>query len=305
LFEVSDYAECLKICEIGCSASASKRSTPYAHLLNTIGCTHFENSNLKASRQAFETVLSIRLELYGPNDLEVANVLGNLGNIESAEGNYDEAQNLFESAATIRKDFSKQDESEMLGMTYMQLGRVAALRGDPHQAWKMYQKSEAYLLRKPGQSEIFSACLSYEYGNLEYAQKNYEKALRFYEKSLALCLKLWPLHPLTASTYYKLACVEFALHHPERALSLLDEANNIAEARDPRDLVGGTARILRKKAGILSEDPIRRSEGLELMQKMEHEYPKIAEQLGLRIDLEDVRTSSEEAFDLLVPGYFR
>lgn len=249
-------------------------------------------------------MLSIRLELSGPNDLEVATVLANLGNIESAEGNYDEAQNLFERAATIREDLGGEDEAEMLGLTYIQLGRVARLRGDHHHAWKMYQKSEAYLLRKPGQSEAFLASLSYDYGNLEYAQKNYKKALRIYEECLAMCLKLWPLHPLTASTYYKLACVEFALHHPERALLLLDKASNIAEARDPRDL-GGTARILRKKAEILSEDPVKRSEGLELMQKMEYEYPKIVEQLGLRIDSEDVRTANEEAFDLLVPGYFR
>jgi tetratricopeptide (TPR) repeat protein len=305
LFEVSDYAECLKICEIGYSASATKRSIPYAHLLNTIGSIHFENNTLKASREAYETVLSIRSELFGPNDLEVANVLGNLGNIESAEGNYDEAQNLFERAAAIREDFGEQDEFEMLGLTYMQLGRVAALRGDPHQAWKMYQKSEACFRQNPGQSETFSAYLSYEYGNLEYAQKNCKQALRIYEECLSLCLKLWPLHPLTVSTYYKLACVEFALHHPEKALLLLDKSSNIAEARNPRDLIGGTARILRKKAEILSENPIRRSEGLELMQKMEYEYPKIAKQLGLRIDSKDVHTASEEAFDLLVPGYFR
>jgi len=302
---VSDYAECLKICDVGCSASANKRSIPYAHLLNTIGAMQYEMNNLKASRKAFETVYSIRLELFGPKDLEVATILANIGNIESAEGNYDEAQDLFERAATIREQYGGQEESEMLGLTCMQLGRVAALRGEYDQAWKMYQKSEAYLLRKPGHNEAFSAHLLYAYGNLEYDRKKYKKALGIYEECLTLCLKLWPLHYLTASTYYKLACVEFASRHPERALMLLEKSYNIAEARDPVELTGGKARILRKKGEILSEDPIRRSDGLELMQKMEDEHPKIAERQGLRIDPEDVRTASEEAFNLLVPGYFR
>lgn len=302
---MSDYAECLKICDVGCSASANKRSVPYAHLLNTIGAIQYEMNNLKASRKAFETVYSIRLEIFGPKDLEVATILANIGNVESAEGNYDEAQDLFERAATIREQHSGQEESEMLGLTCLQLGRVAALRGEYDQAWKMYQKSEAYLLRKPGHNEAFSAHLLYAHGNLEYDRKKYKKALGIYEECLTMCLKLWPLHHLTASTYYKLACVEFASRHPERALMLLDKSYNIAEARDPMELTGGKARILWKKGEILSEDPIRRSDGLELMQKMEDEHPKIAERQGLRIDPEDVRTASEEAFDLLVPGYFR
>lgn len=303
LYEVADYTECLTICDVGCSASASKRSVTYAHLLNTIGATNYENNKLKASRKAFETVYNIRLELFGPNELEIATILANIGNIESAEGNYDEAQDLFERAATIREKYSGQEESEMLGLTFMQLGRVAALRGDHNQAWKMYQKSEAYLLRKPGHNDAILAHLTYAYGNLEYDKKSYKNALRIYEECLTMCLRLWPLYHLTASTYYKLSCVEFALRHPERALMLLDKATNIAEAREPGEFNGGKARILRKKGEILSEDPIKRAEGLDLMNKMEEQYAGIAEQLGLRVEPEDVHT--EEAFDLLVPGYFR
>src|SRR4051812_4101469 len=81
LYEVSDYAECLKICDVGCSASANKRSVPYAHLLNTIGAIQYEMNNLKASRKAYETALNIRLELFGAKDLEVATILANIGNV--------------------------------------------------------------------------------------------------------------------------------------------------------------------------------------------------------------------------------
>ena len=111
------------------------------------------------------------------------------------------------------------------------------------------------------------------------------------------------MHHLTASTYYKLACVEYALRHPERALMLLDKAANIAEARDPGEFTGGKARIQWKRGEILSEDPIKGAEGQYLKSKMEEKHAEIAKQLGLHIDPEDVRT--EEAFDLLVPGYFR
>ena len=76
----------------------------------------------------------IRLELFGPKDLEVAAILANIGNVESAEGNYDEAQDLFERAGTIGEEHDGQEESEMLSLTYMQLSRVAALRGERDQA---------------------------------------------------------------------------------------------------------------------------------------------------------------------------
>lgn len=304
LYEVSDYSECLRICDVGCSASVSKRSIPYAHLLNTIGVIQYELNNSKASRKAFETALNIRLEIFGAKHLEVATVLANIGNVESAKGNYDEAQDLFERAAVIREQAGGPlEELEMLALTFMQLGRVAALRGDYDHACKMYQKSEAYLLRKPGHNDGFLAHLTYAYGNLEYDRKSYKHALRYYEECLALCLKIWPLHHLTVSTYYKLGCVEYALRHPEKALMWLDKATNVAEARDPVVFTGGKARIFRKKGEILSEDPIKRSEGLDLMSKMEERHVEIAEQLGLRIDPEEIRT--EEAFDLLVPGYFR
>ena len=303
LYEVSDYVVCLDICSVGCSASASKRSEQYAHLLNSIGAIHFETNYLKASRKAFNDVRMIRLEIFGAEHLETATILGNLGNVESAEGNYDDAQDLFVQAAKIREEFGGPEESEMLGLTFMQLGRVSALRAEYKQAWKYYQRSEAFLLRKPGHSDNYMAHLIYAYGNLEYEKKAYRQALRKYEECLTMCLRLWPMHHLTASTYYKLACVEYALRHPERALMLLDKATNIAEARDPGEFTGGKARIQRKKGEILSEDPIKSAEGQDLISKMEEKHAEIAKQLGLRIEPEDVLT--EEAFDLLVPGYFR
>lgn len=95
-----------------------------------------------------ETVLNIRLELFGTKDLEVATILANIGNVESAEGNCD-----------------------------------SALRGDRDHAWKMDQKLEGYLLRKAGYNDGFLAYLTYAYGNLEYDRKRYKQALGYYNES--------------------------------------------------------------------------------------------------------------------------
>lgn len=130
-----------------------------------------------------ETALNIRLEVFGAKDLEVAAILANIGNVESAEGNCDEAQDLLERAAMIREqDGGPFEESEMLALTFMQLGCVSALRGDRDHAWKMYQKLEGYLLRKAGYNDGFLAHLTYPYDNLEYDRKRYKQALGYYNE---------------------------------------------------------------------------------------------------------------------------
>jgi len=191
----------------------------------------------------------------------------------------------------------------MLGMNFMQIGRVWMLRNEYQLAFKMYSKSEGYLMRMPGQSEHLMAHLYYAYGNLATRRKNLREAFSYYEKCKDICHKLYPLHPLAASAWYKMGCTELENRHAEKALEYLDKALNIAEIRNPGKLDGGKARVMWKKGEVLSDDTFRRKEGLELKNKVENEYATLAEKAGLRIDPEHQNT--DEAFDLLVPGYFR
>jgi tetratricopeptide (TPR) repeat protein len=177
------------------------------------------------------------------------------------------------------------------------------LRKDYAPAGKMLQTSEGWLMKKPGHNEFFMAHLYYAYGNLAYQKKDFKRALKDYEQCRDLCNKLAPLHPQTASAYYKLGCVEHVRRNGERALMFLDKAYNITDLRSPGQLDGTKARILRKRGEVLLDDVIRQKEGLNLKTKMEDDYRTLADKIGLHVDPEDVGT--DEAFDLLVPGYFR
>jgi tetratricopeptide (TPR) repeat protein len=279
-----------------------KNTLLHSRLLNIEGSARFELNQLKGARAAFEAARDIRVTLLEPEDPLVASILANLGNVESAEGNLDEADALFVEAARIRETYGDR-EAVMLGVTYMQRGRVWYLKNELFQAFEMYNKADACFKKKAGQDQIHLADLYYAQGNLEFARKDYNQAKRFYDMCKDLGQKNQLFSPLVAATNYKLGCVEHLTGNTDKALYWLERAYNVADIRSPGEIDGSIARILWKKAEVLQENYLRRDEGLELKRQMMREHGLIAAKLQLPIDHDDL--SSDKAFDALVPGYFR
>ena len=296
--------------DTGCSAVESKDTLLYSHLANTIGCAFYEINNLKKSRINFETARELREKHLPENDLRVAVSLANLGNVETAEGNYDEAQILFEEAARIREP---QKQPLTLGLTFLQLGRLWFLRNEFDQARRMYSSADACFAKQGAEDPLYIAHLNYAYGNLELEKtltsrqvsstEGYEQALRYYLQCKEACDAHAPCHPLAAANFYKLACTEFAMEHPKKALSYLEKAFNVAEIRSAGEIDGTVARILWKKSEILTEDDIRREEGVKLRKEVTAAHENIVDALCLTFDADELYT--DKAFDMLVPGYFR
>lgn len=310
LYEVGDYGECLKMMETACSASEDKNTLLYSHLINTIGSAYFELNHLKKCRSNFESARDLREELLPENDLQVAVSLANLGNVETAEGSYDEAQVLLEEAARIREP---QKEPLMLGLTFLQLGRVWFLRNEFDHARQMFSKADACFAKQGAEDPLYIANLNYAYGNLELERaltsryvsstEGYEQALRYYLQCKEACDAHAPFHQLASANFYKLACTEFAMEHPKKALAYLEKAFNIAEIRSGGEVDGTVARIWWKKSEILIEDDIRRDEGVKLRKEVTAAHENIVDALGLTFDADELYT--DKAFDMLVPGYFR
>lgn len=308
LFEIADYDECLNIIQIGCTASEDHSSTTYAHLLNTRASTYYELNRLGPSRQAIEAALAIRQQVLPENDPEVAISLANLGNVEAAEGNLDDALLLFQEAAAIRESIGD-SAATMLGLNYLQLGRVFFQKGDHQHAYDLYQRSEGIFNKRVGRNRSYTADLHYAYGNLEFAKANYFAAGRAYELCRRISMDYNPLHPLTSAACYKLACAEYAQNHHKKALNLLEKALEIADIRSSGTVDGTCARIMWKKAEVLLDEPVgtRRDEGHKLVTEVELRQTEIAEKLGIDLRLDEVQEAEdkEKTFDLLVPGYFR
>lgn len=296
--------------DTACSASESKETLLYSHLINTIGSAWFDLNHLKKCRSNFEAARDLREKLLPENDLQVAVSLANLGNVETAEGAYDEAQLLLEAAAQIREP---QKEPLMLGLTFLQIGRVWFLRNEFDMARQFYSQADACFAKQGAEDPLYIAHLSYAYGNLELektlvskhvsSQEGYEQALRYFLQCKEACDAHAPFHQLASANMYKLACTEFAMGHPSKALAYLEKAFNVAEIRSGGEIDGTVARIWWKKSEVLIDDDIRREEGLKLRKDVTAAHENIIDALGLIFDADELFT--DKAFDLLVPGFYR
>jgi tetratricopeptide (TPR) repeat protein len=283
-------------------------SITYAHLLNTRASAYYELNQLTPSREAIEAAIEIRQEVLQANDPEIAISLANLGNVEAAEGNLDEALSLFGDAAAIRER-AGDSAATMLGLNYLQLGRVYFQKGDHAHAYDLYQRAEGIFNKRVGRNRSYTADLHYAYGNLEFAKGNFAVAARAYELCRRISMDYNPLHPLTSAACYKLACAEFEQNHHKKALNLLEKALEIADIRSCGTVDGTCARIMWKKAEVLLDEPVanRRDEGHRLTTEVELRQTEIAEKLGVDLRLDELEEGEdrEKTFDLLVPGYFR
>lgn len=259
-------------------------------------------------RDAIVAALEIRRNKLPQNDPEIASSLANLGNVEEAEGNLEEARDLFEEAAAIRQQVGDSGAT-LLGLNYLQIGRVYFHQGDHEQAYQHYQRAEGVFNKRIGRNRIYTADLHYAYGNLEFDKKEFAAAARSFELCRRISMDYNPLHPLTSAACYKLACAEFEQNHWKKALNLLDKALNIADIRSNGTMDGTCARIQWKRAEIWMDDPLanRRDEAHRLMTEVELAQSEIAEALGVDLKLDDLEEGEdrEKTFDLLVPGYFR
>ncbi|KAG6357656.1 hypothetical protein INS49_013535 [Diaporthe citri] len=264
LFEMADHRTALHLLEIAQNACADKLSELYAHLLNTVGCCAFELNDLQLCRQTWEEAMTLRKTWAKKNvpgaEEELANQLNNFGNLESAEGNYDVALDLFDRAKKIRVKLGA-DAIVPLAVSHMTTGRAYFLKGMLTEAMENYKQAEAIFLDQFGPKAHFMAHLNYAYGNLKLAQSP-EDADQFYEKARAILEETTPFHLLLAACLYKTACLRASAGDREQALKYLNKGLTIAELREA---AGDTARLLRKKAAILSEGPPDDQQSAELL----------------------------------------
>lgn len=163
-----------------------------------------------------EEALRIREALLDPNSNDIAICLHNMGNMEHAAGNYDEALSFYNRAAQIRHAIGN-SAAFLLGSTYLGIGRCHQGKEEFGEARKAYSKAEQLFIRTVKSDGAFMAHLHYAYGNLEFDEKNYTSARRAFELCLTIATDKTPIHPITAAAYYSLGSVELHLGKDEQA----------------------------------------------------------------------------------------
>ncbi|KAH7416708.1 P-loop containing nucleoside triphosphate hydrolase protein [Cadophora sp. MPI-SDFR-AT-0126] len=313
LYEVSDYDVCLRIVETGRLACGDDtESLRYATLCNVAGAAYYELNKLVDCRTNFEIFHSIQAKLLPENDLQRSSSIHNMGLLESTSDNLSKAKEYFNQAIAIR--FACGDSaSSLLANSYLCMSRVHFLEKEYDQAFNMLAQSEALYVRTSGANAHFMSHVHYAYGNIEYAQKRWVNAKRSYDTCLKISLASSPIHPITAAAYYSLGCVENELDHRDNAKAYLDKALAIAQLRSPSRDDGTMARIMWKKSVVLENDTFGQyiDEAKELRLRAELALRKLSDNgegfavITLDDEGNEDQLDTEDAYDALVPGYFR
>lgn len=162
LYEVGDYDNALLIIDIAYTAIGDTSSLLYADLNNTEGNCKLELNKLLEGRQCFNIALSIREARLAADDIELAAVYHNMGNLESAAGNYDAAMDYFRKTEAIRMTQGETAENQ-LALLYLCIGRCMALETalegaqDYAEAQNMVSRAENLFARTIGAEKHFMA----------------------------------------------------------------------------------------------------------------------------------------------------
>lgn len=149
LHETGQPQKCQLLVELAISlfTDAEKEGLLYARIVHARGSSKFELNQTKASRVDLEIALKIREKHPDEERIGLGHTYNNLANILSAEGQLDEALELFGKAmATL--------EGEPAGTALLPMligaGRTHCLKGDYLQAIQLYRRCESVTMQVLG-----------------------------------------------------------------------------------------------------------------------------------------------------------
>ncbi|RDW59780.1 hypothetical protein BP6252_12867 [Coleophoma cylindrospora] len=329
LYEIGDYAQCLKVVETDCIA-CKEDTLQYATLCNIAGAAYFELNRLNECRVNWETMYKLHAQFLPEDSLERSVSYHNMGNLESACENHEEAMVYFDRAIAIRTQ-AGDDATDLLALALLCKARAYYCLDNLDDAFKITARSEALFVRKSGSSEKhFLAFVHYVYGNIEWAKREWSLARQSYSQSLKIGLINGPIHPITAAAYYSIACCEFELKHPEVAkyentellltftvLTVrrknLDKSLAIASLRSPNRDDGTMARIMWKMSVILEDDTYgtyaKEADSLRLRAELARQQLTASGESGLVFAIDENgnedRDETEASYEALIPFFYR
>lgn len=160
---MGDYTLGVEIVNIGKAVCEDKSSPAFARLCSTQGANFYELNRAGDCRIDWEHAYALRERFAveaGPNDsyaqADFAISMHNLGNMEHAAGNYDQALQYFGRAVEIRLKIGDAVALH-LATTYLGIGRCYAEQKKFDDSVKMYGQAEQLFVRTLGAQKHFMA----------------------------------------------------------------------------------------------------------------------------------------------------
>jgi len=316
LYELGDYTTTSLVSGTGLQACRDKDSMIYAELKLIDGCHRYDMNELAACREAWEESLRVRAKLVQPNDMRIAAIYNNIGNLELAAGYEDEAEDYYLRSMKIWL-IGGDKTAQQLAVTYLCLGRFYMLQRKFPEAWKFATLSETLFVRTAGPDLAFISNVHYLYGNIHLAQGDLDSAWASYDTCLKIALPSMPLHPLTASAWFSLGVVQNKKKNYSLAYYLFSKAKIISELRSPTAIDGAIARALWHMAKVIENDKktgpgtldetLEHARNLKLQAEMAKQRIRAAGQGRevLPTEEENLDRGEEVSYDLLLPLFFR
>ncbi|KAF9769681.1 hypothetical protein IL306_012885 [Fusarium sp. DS 682] len=216
LYEAGNRSGTIALIDSGLSACGTQDDLGRAHLLNTKSQTYFALNDLAQCRAALADSRLIRETALDPNDEELANTYLNFGNLEAAEGRYDEAIKMFEKSISIRQHLP--GAQGMIAVCHLTTARALLNKRDYDAAAEKMDQSQQIF-------EVCFGCKAYNHlfvhyarGNLYLAKGDIEKARASFQATFELQVEHAAHMLKVAAIYFKLGTCDYHLKSYTQAM---------------------------------------------------------------------------------------
>lgn len=141
------------------------------------------SSSTEKAMDLFQRVLSIRMEALGPDHVDVATVLNNIGRIHVQLDEFDRALGYYEDALRIRRAVLGADSLDYAA-TAFNAGQSLHQRGDLDRAAELYREFLRVALARFGRSHRDVAVVLSGIAQIHQEKGEHDEALELYEASL-------------------------------------------------------------------------------------------------------------------------
>ncbi|KAL7472768.1 hypothetical protein ACHAXS_013163 [Conticribra weissflogii] len=142
-----------------------------------------ERSSTRKAMGLFRQALSIRTENLGPDHVDVATTLNNIGRIHVQQDEFDQALHFYEDALVIRRKRLGTNSLDYAA-TAFNAGQSLHQKGELDKAVELYSEFLRVALMKFGHSHRDVAVVLSGIAQIHQEKREYDKALELYEESL-------------------------------------------------------------------------------------------------------------------------
>ena len=193
------------------------------------------NESTKKAMELFEQALAMRIATLGPNHVDVATVLNNIGRIHVQRCDFDLALEYYQDAMRIRRQVLGSNSLDYAA-TAFNAGQSFHQQGDLTRAAELYNEFLRVALMNFGNSHRDVAVVLSGIAQIHQEKKEYDQALELYEASLcAGKAALGEEHPEIATLLNRLGNFHFEQGRLEEALLCYERGLQIERKVLPPD----------------------------------------------------------------------